>query len=35
VHSERGEETVEHLMKLYAAHDLLHIRQVQRILATV
>ena len=31
VHSERGEESVEHMIKLYAGHDLLHIRQVQRI----
>jgi uncharacterized damage-inducible protein DinB len=31
VHAERGEESVAHMMKLYAAHDLLHIRQVERI----
>jgi hypothetical protein len=35
VHAERGEESVAHLMKLYAAHDLLHRRQIERILATV
>ena len=35
IHAERGEESVAHLMKLYAAHDLLHVRQIERILATV
>ena len=34
VHSERGEESVAHMMKLYAGHDLLHLRQIDRI-ATV
>ncbi len=31
VHSERGEESLEHLRKLYAGHDLLHLRQIERI----
>jgi hypothetical protein len=31
VHSERGEESISHLMRMYAGHDLLHIRQVERI----
>jgi hypothetical protein len=31
VHSERGEESVGHMRKLYAAHDLLHLRQLERI----
>jgi hypothetical protein len=31
VHSERGEESILHLMRMYAGHDLLHIRQVERI----
>lgn len=35
IHSERGEESVAHLMKLYAAHDLLHLNQVNRILKSV
>lgn len=35
VHSERGPESVDHLLKLMAAHDLVHRRQVDRILATV
>lgn len=33
VHAERGEESVEHMMRLYAGHDLLHIRQIERIRA--
>jgi uncharacterized damage-inducible protein DinB len=35
VHAERGEESVEHMIRLYAGHDLLHIRQIERIRATV
>lgn len=35
VHAERGEETVEHMMRLYAGHDLLHLRQLDRIRRTV
>ena len=35
VHGERGEETVEHLRTLYAAHDLLHLRQLDRIRASL
>jgi hypothetical protein len=31
VHSERGEESVAHMMRLYAAHDLLHLNQIDRI----
>jgi hypothetical protein len=31
VHSERGEESVEHWLKLYAGHDLLHLNQIERI----
>ena len=33
VHSERGEESVAHMMKLYAGHDILHLNQVERITA--
>jgi hypothetical protein len=33
VHAERGEETLEHLINLYAGHDLLHLRQLERIAA--
>ena len=31
IHGERGEESLEHLRRLYAAHDLLHLRQLERI----
>jgi hypothetical protein len=31
VHVERGEESLEHLHRLYAGHDLLHLRQIERI----
>lgn len=31
VHAERGEESVEHMMRLYAGHDLLHLHQIDRI----
>jgi len=33
VHSERGEESIEYLLRLYAGHDLLHLRQIDRIRA--
>jgi uncharacterized damage-inducible protein DinB len=33
LHSERGQESVEHMMRLYAGHDLLHLRQIERIRA--
>jgi hypothetical protein len=33
VHSERGVETVEHIVRLYAGHDLNHTRQIEQILA--
>lgn len=31
LHAERGEESAEHLLRLYAGHDLLHLRQIERI----
>jgi uncharacterized damage-inducible protein DinB len=31
VHAERGEESVEHMIRLYAGHDLLHLEQLARI----
>src|SRR5205085_7465700 len=30
VHAERGEESVAHMMKLYAGHDILHLNQIAR-----
>jgi len=35
IHSERGEESIEHLRKLYAAHDLLHLKQLARVRVAV
>ena len=34
VHAERGEESVAHMMKLYAGHDILHLNQIKRILSS-
>lgn len=34
-HSERGAESVEHMIRLYAGHDLVHRRQLERIRGTV
>jgi hypothetical protein len=33
MHTERGQETVEHIVRLMAGHDLNHLQQVERILA--
>src|SRR5262249_40566845 len=30
IHSERGEESVEHLMRMYGGHDILHLNQLAR-----
>lgn len=35
VHSERGDESVAHMMRLYAGHDLLHLNQINRIRAAI
>jgi len=31
VHSERGPENLSHLRRLYAGHDLMHLRQIERV----
>lgn len=31
IHAERGEESVDRMTRLYAGHDLLHLRQIARI----
>lgn len=31
VHAERGDESLEHMIRLYAGHDILHLRQIERI----
>ena len=33
VHAERGEESLAHILRLYAGHDLLHLRQLDRLRA--
>lgn len=33
VHAERGEESVRHMIRLYAGHDLVHVAQIRRILS--
>jgi len=35
VHTERGEESLGHLRRLYAGHDLLHLRQIARVRSVV
>src|SRR5216684_7133079 len=32
IHSERGQETIEHIVRLYAGHDINHLQQIERIL---
>ncbi|MGQ0720788.1 MAG: DinB family protein [Candidatus Eiseniibacteriota bacterium] len=31
LHSERGEESVAHMIRMYAGHDLAHLRQIARV----
>lgn len=31
IHSERGEESLGFMLKLYAGHDIVHLRQIERI----
>jgi hypothetical protein len=33
MHSKRGQETIEHIVRLYAGHDLNHLQQIERILS--
>jgi len=32
MHAERGQETIEHIVRMFAGHDLNHLRQVEEIL---
>ena len=32
LHAERGQETIEHIVKLMAGHDLNHLQQIEKIL---
>lgn len=31
LHEERGEESVQHMMRLYAGHDIVHTSQIERV----
>ncbi|MGH7703071.1 MAG: DinB family protein [Gemmatimonadales bacterium] len=31
IHAERGEESVGHMIRMYAGHDLTHLRQIARV----
>ena len=33
MHSERGQESIEHIVRMIAGHDINHIQQIERILA--
>jgi tRNA-binding protein len=33
MHAERGKETVRHLLRMYAGHDVNHLQQIERLLA--
>jgi len=33
IHAERGQETIEHIVRLLAGHDLNHLQQIERILS--
>jgi hypothetical protein len=33
MHAERGQETIEHVVRMLAGHDLNHLQQIERILA--
>jgi DinB superfamily len=33
MHSERGQESIEHIVRMFAGHDLNHVQQIERILA--
>jgi hypothetical protein len=32
MHSERGQETIEHIVLMFAGHDLNHLQQIERVL---
>jgi hypothetical protein len=33
IHAERGQESIEHMVRMFAGHDINHLQQVERILA--
>jgi hypothetical protein len=34
LHSERGPETIEHIVRMFAGHDINHLRQIKKILVS-
>jgi hypothetical protein len=32
MHAERGQESIEHIVRMFAGHDINHLRQIERIL---
>jgi hypothetical protein len=35
IHGERGEESLDRMRRLYAGHDILHLRQLERIRSSI
>jgi hypothetical protein len=33
IHSERGQESMEHIVRMFAGHDINHLQQIEKILA--
>ena len=33
MHSERGQESIEHIVRMFAGHDINHVQQIEKILA--
>lgn len=33
MHSERGRESIEHIVRMFAGHDINHLKQIEKILA--
>jgi len=33
IHSERGQESIEHIVRMFAGHDINHLQQIEKILA--
>ena len=33
MHAERGQESIEHIVRMFAGHDINHLQQIERILA--
>jgi hypothetical protein len=33
MHSERGQESIEHIVRMFAGHDINHLQQIERILS--